>query len=346
MQFASKVSSISTRAPPCVASGNTMLLKSFMRAAGTAPSTLRSASSFYSRASTSSRMAVTQAYQYEPVSGGGGFGGMGNSSSSSIEEVEFSPGMGNSISLMGNVGKKPELRHFENGSKLATWTLAFSDPKSKSTQWFNVDAWGELAEVAAAEIEKGQRIVVEGRLKVESWTPRDSLEERKSLKIIAQAVQRVRWGEGGGGGAYGGEYRSSNNNNNNNNNNWNQQSEPQQQQQQQQPAWGGNNNNNNSSTTSAASSPQSSGRPLATAEETWMSYFEDPSGWYDNRPAKVSGEINSKSPDFKRRDGGREAPALWIDSKTTPAWVRQELTRLNSGGGGGGQAQQNDAPPF
>jgi len=258
--------------------------------------------------------------------------------SASIDEVDFSPAVVNSVSVLGTVGKKPELRFFESGNKVASWSIAFTDKKDGETQWFNVDAWGPLAEVVAAEVDKGQRVVVEGRLKVESWTTRDN-EQRKTLKISANAVKRVRadsssYGGGGGGrSGAGGGYQT-------------------QQQQQQQQQWNNGVATQDSPSSSAsaatlnttnASTGGASAGQLATTEEMWMSYFEDPSGWYDNRPRKAAGEINPKSPDFKRRDGGRESPALWIDSRTTPGWVKQELQRQEQGGPG--MAQQ-DQPPF
>jgi single-strand DNA-binding protein len=261
-------------------------------------------------------MVSQQAYQYEAAPG--------SMQSATIDEVDFSPTAVNSISVLGTVGKKPELRYFENGNKVASWSIAFTDKKDGETQWFNVEAWGPLAEVVAAEVDKGQRVVVEGRLKVDAWTSKDN-ELKKSLKISANAVKRVRMDSSYGGGGSGGNGGSGGG-------------------YQQQQQW-----NNGVATQDSSSSggggggnaaASSSAGQLATTEEMWMGYFEDPSGWYDNRPRKAAGEINPKSPDFKRRDGGRESPALWIDSRTTPAWVKQELQRQEQGGA------QQDQPPF
>ena len=275
-----------------------------------------------SPASPAASRLAPQAYQYEPAGG--------DMQSASIEEVEYTPAMANSISLMGNVGKKPELRFFENGNKVASWSLAFTDKRGGETQWFTVEAWGALAEVAAAEIDRGQRIVVEGRLKVESWTTRDTNEQRKTFKIQANAVRKVRLTSQG----------------DSRNQNW-QQQQPQQQQQQQQ-QWSDGSQvpsqpvaNYSQSQSNAPAAGSSAGN--VTTEEVWMNYFEDPSGWYDNRPAKVAGTINAKSPDFKKKEGGREAPALWIDSRTTPAWVQEELQRQSGGAVAPGQQAY---PPF
>ena len=67
-----------------------------------------------------------------------------------------------------------------------------------------------------------------------------------------------------------------------------------------------------------------------TNEELWMNFFENTSGWYDNREKKTNGQINPRSPDFKKVDGGRDSPALWIESSSTPAWVHSELAKLDS----------------
>lgn len=229
----------------------------------------------------------------------------------SVEEVEYDPATSNSLSLMGIVGSKQDVRYFESGNKVSSFGLAFTSQKDGETQWFNVELWGPLAD-AVDEIDKGQRVVVEGRLKVDSWTSKQTNEQKKSLKIVANAVKKVKYSgsmkAGGGASPQGASYQ-------------------QQQQQRQYP----------------------SGQ-LATAEEQWMSYFEDPSQWYDNRPRKAAREINEKAPDFKKREGGREAPALWIDSSTTPAWVKQELAQqeavFGGGGGGAGGGGGGAQPPF
>jgi single-strand DNA-binding protein len=230
----------------------------------------------------------------------------------SIEEVDFDPALSNAVTVMGNVGQKPDVRYFENGNKVASWSIAYKARREGDTEWFDVEAWGPLAEAVARDVERGQRLVVQGKLRVAKWTDAQG-QQRTKYRIVANAIKKVRsmlsatsapaseaWQQTGSQPS----------------------ASPQEPVQYSPPE------------TQTPPSPQ----PMATTEELWMSFFEDTSGWYDNRPRKAAGEINQRAPDFKRKEGGRDAPALWIDSRSTPGWVRSELSRLDGISG--------EAPPF
>ncbi len=77
----------------------------------------------------------------------------------------------NTVQLIGRLGKDPEVKSFESGKKLATFSLATSDSyknqkgeKVNDTQWHNVVIWGKLADVAGKYLKKGNEIAVEGKL--------------------------------------------------------------------------------------------------------------------------------------------------------------------------------------
>ena len=77
----------------------------------------------------------------------------------------------NSVQLIGRLGKDPELRTFEKGSKLATFSIATTDSyknqkgeKVEDTQWHNIVIWGKLADIAGKYLKKGSEVVVEGKL--------------------------------------------------------------------------------------------------------------------------------------------------------------------------------------
>lgn len=232
----------------------------------------------------------------------------------SIGDIEFDPVAANFISVMGNVGNEPELRFLDNGNKVTSWSLAFRDRRDAETEWLNIEAWGALAERAAAEIHRGNRIVVQGRLKVRSWTSPQG-QPRKDIRITANSIKRVQspsssiesWQAQPDNDRAGSQSEHSRS-----------KSAIIDDTVHQSPAMQG-------------SQPQETQQVggLTTNEELWMNFFEDTSGWYDNRSQKASGKINPKSPDFKRKEGGRDAPALWIDSRTTPAWVKKELEKLD-----------------
>ena len=76
----------------------------------------------------------------------------------------------NSVQLIGNLGKDPEVKVFDK-SKKASFSIATTDQyknakgeKVKDTQWHNVVIWGKLAEVAEKYLRKGNQVAVEGKL--------------------------------------------------------------------------------------------------------------------------------------------------------------------------------------
>jgi single stranded DNA-binding protein (ssb) len=76
----------------------------------------------------------------------------------------------NSVQLIGNLGKDPEVKTF-NKSKKASFSIATTDqyknPQGelvKDTQWHNVVIWGKLADVAGKYLKKGSHVAVEGKL--------------------------------------------------------------------------------------------------------------------------------------------------------------------------------------
>ena len=70
---------------------------------------------------------LAQAYTYEPASGG--------AQEAFINEVDFDPFLANSVSLIGNVGGKPEIKYLESGYKVAKMSLAIRDKKGAEAQW-------------------------------------------------------------------------------------------------------------------------------------------------------------------------------------------------------------------
>ena len=77
----------------------------------------------------------------------------------------------NSVKLIGHLGKDPEVRKFESGKKVATFTMATSDSyknqkgeKIEDTQWHNLVIWGRLADVAGQYLKKGSEVAIEGKL--------------------------------------------------------------------------------------------------------------------------------------------------------------------------------------
>jgi single-strand DNA-binding protein len=83
----------------------------------------------------------------------------------------------NRVQLTGNLGKDPEIKIFENGGKLAKFSMATKEEyttrggeKTLDTQWHFVTAWGKIAERIEAELTKGSFVSIEGRLVTRNYT--------------------------------------------------------------------------------------------------------------------------------------------------------------------------------
>jgi single-strand DNA-binding protein len=82
----------------------------------------------------------------------------------------------NKVMLIGNLGRDPEMRYTPNGKAVTAFSLASSrtwvtssGERRESTEWFNVIAWGSLAEICNQHLHKGSRVYVEGRLQTRRW---------------------------------------------------------------------------------------------------------------------------------------------------------------------------------
>jgi len=101
----------------------------------------------------------------------------------------------NKAILVGNVGKDPEVRHLEGGTSVARFTLATSDSyKNKSgelvktTEWHNVVAWRQLADLAEKYIRKGAQLYVEGKITNRQYDDRDG-NKRYICEIVADNIR-------------------------------------------------------------------------------------------------------------------------------------------------------------
>ena len=105
----------------------------------------------------------------------------------------------NSVTLVGNITRDPELRFTPTGQAVATFGMAVNRRYQKNGQWeeqtsfFNVTAWGTLGENASNSLHKGARVLVNGRLDQRSWETQDG-EKRSTVEIVADEIgPSLRW---------------------------------------------------------------------------------------------------------------------------------------------------------
>lgn len=82
----------------------------------------------------------------------------------------------NKVILVGHLGKDPETKTLENGSKRVSFTLATTDvykdkegQRKELTEWHNIVCWRNLADIAEKYLTKGKLLYVEGRIRSRSW---------------------------------------------------------------------------------------------------------------------------------------------------------------------------------
>ncbi len=105
----------------------------------------------------------------------------------------------NSVTLVGNITREPELRFTGGGKGVASFGLAVNRRYQMNGEWqekvsfFNIVAWDSLGENAAASLHKGHRIIVTGRLEQRDYETREG-EKRTVVEIIADEIgPSLRW---------------------------------------------------------------------------------------------------------------------------------------------------------
>lgn len=117
----------------------------------------------------------------------------------------------NKVTLIGNLGKDPELRYTKTQTPFARFSLATTEEftsngeKQKKTSWHNLVVWGKQAEIAGRYLRKGKQIYVEGKLEYREYD--DANGQRRNITDI-RVDRFLMLGPAPGGGGYGGPQQS------------------------------------------------------------------------------------------------------------------------------------------
>ena len=116
----------------------------------------------------------------------------------------------NKVTLLGNVGKDPEIKMLPSGLPVANLTLATTDrTKDKAgewqdrTEWHNLTAYQRLAEIIRDYVKKGNKLYCEGRIQTRSWDDQASGQKKYRTEIILSDIVLLSGrgeGDSGGGG--------------------------------------------------------------------------------------------------------------------------------------------------
>ena len=109
----------------------------------------------------------------------------------------------NKVMIIGNLGRDPEMRYTPSGRPVTTFSVATSrtwntaeGEKRVETEWFNVVAWGNLANVAAQLLHSDQRVYAEGHLQTRSWEDADGQRHIRTEVVASKLIPMDRRGAG------------------------------------------------------------------------------------------------------------------------------------------------------
>ena len=95
----------------------------------------------------------------------------------------------NQVILMGRLTRDPEQRTTTNGKTIASFSIAVDrGGESDATDFFDVTAWEKLGELVVQYLAKGRRVLVQGRLRQDSWDDKDTGKKRSKVEVVATDV--------------------------------------------------------------------------------------------------------------------------------------------------------------
>lgn len=114
----------------------------------------------------------------------------------------------NRATLLGNLGRDPEVRYTQGGQAVASFSIATSESwtdkktneKKEKTEWHRIVAWGKLAELCGQYLAKGRKVYVEGRIQTREWNDKEG-KKNYTTEIVADQVVFLNGREDGAGGS-------------------------------------------------------------------------------------------------------------------------------------------------
>jgi single-strand DNA-binding protein len=109
----------------------------------------------------------------------------------------------NKVILVGNLTRDVEIKYTQSGTAVTDIGLAVNDRVKRDGEWVDeatfvdITLWGRTAEVASEYLSKGSPVLIEGRLKLDSWD--QDGQKKYKLRVVGERMQML-GGRGGGGG--------------------------------------------------------------------------------------------------------------------------------------------------
>jgi single-strand DNA-binding protein len=119
----------------------------------------------------------------------------------------------NKVILVGNVGQDPEIRQFQNGGQVASFSLATSESwkdkasgeKKERTEWHKISIFNEgLVRIVQSYVKKGSKLYLEGQLETRKWQDKDGQDKFTTEVVLRNFTGNLTLLDSAGGGARGG----------------------------------------------------------------------------------------------------------------------------------------------
>jgi len=113
----------------------------------------------------------------------------------------------NKVILLGNLTRDPEVRYTPKGTAICELGLAVNrsytadnGEKREEVTFVDVELWSRAAEIAGEYLKKGRAVLIEGRLKLDTWDDKATGQKRSKLRVVSEQMHLLPSGGAGGGG--------------------------------------------------------------------------------------------------------------------------------------------------
>lgn len=101
----------------------------------------------------------------------------------------------NKVMIIGRMGRDPEMRYTPSGRPVTSFSVAVTrtwksseGERNEETEWFNIVAWGSLAEICKQHLAKGREVYIEGRLQTRSWEDPDGKKHFRTELVAREMI--------------------------------------------------------------------------------------------------------------------------------------------------------------
>jgi single-strand DNA-binding protein len=103
----------------------------------------------------------------------------------------------NKVILVGNLGQDPDMRYTPQGTPVTTFRMALNErwadrstgETQERTDWIGIECWNKLAETVNTYLTKGSHVLVEGRLRIDTWEDQKTGQRQSRMFVRADSVQ-------------------------------------------------------------------------------------------------------------------------------------------------------------